>query len=70
MSIAPLIAVVILIVTILGIWAWVSLHGKIDSARSEGWVLFWIAPLAILVALVFIVLLALAWLLLVLIAGL
>lgn len=70
MSVPAIVAVLLLVIAVFAFWAWLSLHVGIDSARSEGWVLFWLAPLVVLLALAIIAFMALAWLLLMLIAGL
>lgn len=63
MSIATVIALIILALAILASWTWISLRYGIDNAKSSGWLLFWLCPLAILTALAFVAFVALAWLL-------
>lgn len=67
MSIPAVTAVLLLVIAVLGFWAWLSLHAGIDGARSTGWILFWLAPLVVLMALAIISFVALAWLLVMLI---
>ena len=63
MSTPIVIALIVLALAILAAWSWISLRYGIDNAKSSGWILFWLCPLAILTALAFVAFVALAWLL-------